>query len=225
MRTLIITDKQDDWPTSSGAAEVIEAWTYLTDATFSRLRNARVFNLCGSYRYQTTGYYVSLLAEARGHRPLPNVLTMQDLQLRHQSIMRMIPPDLEELIQQSLAPIHSPEFTLSVYFGHNLAARYDRLSRQLFSLFQCPLLRFSFSKRDRWQLRSARALDSAELSPQHRAFAAEAAQLFFTRGSNGGRPKRKRPRFDIAILHDPANTEHSPSDPKALEKFARAADG
>ncbi|MGJ3241883.1 MAG: RimK-like ATPgrasp N-terminal domain-containing protein [Opitutales bacterium] len=30
------------------------------------------------HRYQTVGYYVSLLAEARGHRPVPDVATPQD---------------------------------------------------------------------------------------------------------------------------------------------------
>jgi DNA-binding transcriptional MocR family regulator len=36
--------------------------------------------LCDSYRYQSLGYYVSLLAEARGHRPLPRAQTIEDLQ-------------------------------------------------------------------------------------------------------------------------------------------------
>ena len=48
----------------------------------------RVFNLCRTYRYQTLGYYVSLLAAARGHRPLPTVATLQDL--RSHTVVRIV---------------------------------------------------------------------------------------------------------------------------------------
>jgi hypothetical protein len=52
----------------------VAAREYLTDPKFSENRRSRVFNLCRSYGYQTVGYYVSLLATARGHKPLPSVI-------------------------------------------------------------------------------------------------------------------------------------------------------
>src|SRR5690606_33470984 len=106
------------------------------DPSFSEMEKAKIFNLCRSYRYQANGYYVSLLAAARGHKPLPNVATMQDM--KSQTIIRFVSDDLDELIQQSLGHIRSAEFTLSIYFGRNIAKRYDRLSQQLFGLFQAP---------------------------------------------------------------------------------------
>jgi hypothetical protein len=65
MATLIVTDNPAYWQLGS-EAEVIPARDYLTGERFTTLRRAKVFNLCRSYGYQSLGYYVSLLAEARG---------------------------------------------------------------------------------------------------------------------------------------------------------------
>ena len=102
MRILIIANSQKDWPFRIPDADVVDAWSYLTQPQFSELRGVKVFNLCRSYRYQTVGYYVSLLAEARGHKPLPSITTLQDL--RSQAMMRSVSEELEDLIQHSLGP-------------------------------------------------------------------------------------------------------------------------
>jgi hypothetical protein len=74
MSTLIVVDDPDDW---GGGADgipgvaVVPARSYLTDPAYGEDRAARVFNLCRSYRYQSFGYYISLLAEARGPPPPP----------------------------------------------------------------------------------------------------------------------------------------------------------
>ncbi len=115
MSILIIASDVKDWPFQIPGVEVVDAWTYLTSPEFaSGARNSRVVNLCRSYRYQSTGYYVSLLAEARGHKPLPGVITLQDLKTR--ASVKVLSDELDELIQQNLHPLQSNEFTLSVYF-------------------------------------------------------------------------------------------------------------
>ena len=73
MRSLIVVEHPKLWPLEIPDAEVVSARQYLTDPGFVDLRHARVFNLCRSYAYQSVGYYVSLLAAARGHRPLPSI--------------------------------------------------------------------------------------------------------------------------------------------------------
>jgi glutathione synthase/RimK-type ligase-like ATP-grasp enzyme len=224
MKILIVTEQREDWPFETVGTEAADAYEYLSDIRFHRQRYTRVVNLCRSYHYQSIGYYVSLLAEARGSRPMPSVLGIQDLQLRNQAVMRILPTDLDELIQKSFDPLHSKEFTLSVYFGRNLAARYDRLSRQLFEVFECPLLQFSFARLDRWQLRSVRAVAAKDLPAAHRDFAAEAAQQFFRARGAGARSRKKPARFDLAILHDPTQVDLAPSTPKALDRFVRAAE-
>jgi len=132
MSVFIVVNNPEDWPLHVHGAEVIAAKTYLSDPRFSDMRGAKVFNLSRSYRYQSLGYYVSLLAEARGHKPLPSVNTIQDM--KSQTITRFVSDDLFELIQRSLAPIKSDDFVLSIYFGSNLAKRYARLSLNLFNL-------------------------------------------------------------------------------------------
>jgi len=118
---LIVVDDRERWPEEIAGARVVDALTYLTAEEFSRGRGLRVFNLCASYRYQQYGYYVSLLATARGQRPLPDVATIQDLKTR--TLPRLASDDLDAIIQRSLHTLESEEFTLSVYFGRNIARR------------------------------------------------------------------------------------------------------
>ena len=92
MAVLIVVDQPKQWPLSVPNAEVVAARDYLTDPRFVGLRRAKVFNLCRSYGYQTVGYYVSLLAEARGHKPLPSVTTVQDM--KESSLLRICGPAL-----------------------------------------------------------------------------------------------------------------------------------
>ena len=65
MPILIVVNNPKNWPLNIPGVEVVASRTYLTDPKYSTLRGAKVFNLCRSYRYQSLGYYVSLLAEAR----------------------------------------------------------------------------------------------------------------------------------------------------------------
>ena len=219
MPTLIVANSPEDWPFQIPDVDVVEAWQYLTKPEYSDMRGVKVLNLCRSYKYQTTGYYVSLLAEARGHKPLPSIQTLQDL--RSQSMMRVVSDDLEELIQKSLAPLQSDEFTLSVYFGRNLAKRYERLSLQLFNTFQAPLLRIKFSKIKKWAVRSVKAISGNEVPVAHRPFVADSALKHFS-GRSVSRPKKQRTRYDLAILWDPASTT-SPSNETTIKKICKTA--
>lgn len=221
MPTLIVCDRADDWRFSVPGVEQVDAWSYLTDPQFSTRRNIKLFNLCQSFKYQSTGYYVTLLAEARGHRPLPGIMALQDL--KSPGIARYISQELEDQIQTFLAPLQSKTFTLSVYFGRNLAKRYDRLAKQLFNLFPCPLASFRFSKSDTWQLRSVTLLAASDVPEDHWPFVAEQTARHLA-GSNSGRDKKPNMRYDLAILHDPKEGENSPSDLEALKKFVRAGE-
>jgi glutathione synthase/RimK-type ligase-like ATP-grasp enzyme len=220
MSILIVVDNPRDWPLDLPGVGVVSARTYLTDPAYGEGRSVKVFNLCRSYRYQSLGYYVSLLAEARGHKPLPRVSTMEDL--KSQNLVRLLTEDLDDLVQKSLTPIKSDTFELSIYFGRNVASRHDALSHQLFSLLQAPLLRAHFERhREQWRLRSVRAIAASDIPPSHQDFVVEAATAYFM-GHRRHAHKRPAPRFDLAILHDPDNAE-SPSNPRALQKFEKAA--
>lgn len=219
---LLVTDNPDRWSFDIPSATVVTARQYLTDPQVQRLRNCRVFNICRHYRYQSAGYYVSLLAEARGHRPIPKITTLQDL--KTSSIHRTISTDLDALIQKSLAPLQSDTFTLSVYFTQNPAKRYQRLARELFNLFPAPLLRAEF-KRDaerHWSLTSISPISGVGVPPEHQEMVERFAREYFSRGKLGV-PRRTQPRFSMAILADPGDPT-PPSDQRALQRFIRAAE-
>lgn len=220
MPVLIVTNDPDDWPFDIANVDLVDAWSYLTDPKFTSMKNAKVFNLCRSYGYQSTGYYVSLLAEARGHKPMPSITTMQDLKLP--AMMRLAEEDLDDLIQKTLSPLTSDEFTLSIYFGRNMAHRYDRLSLHLFNQFQTPLIRARFAKREKWQLRSIKTISGSDVPETHRAFVAESASRFFA-GKSAAPKQKSQMRFDLAILHDPHEGLNAPSNELALKRFIKAA--
>lgn len=220
MAIILVTDTSDSWLSEIAGVEQVDARDYLTSPEWSKRSGLKLYNLCQSYAYKSLGYYVSLLAEARGQRPLPTVRTIQDL--HRNAAVRLVPLELEELIETSLAPIASDEFTLSVYFGRNTAKRYDRLSRELYNLFQAPLLRFHFKRRTNWRLRRVHAIGTADVPKTHREFVVEAAATHFRRGTN--QPSRRSAmRFDMAILHNPAEGQLAPSDDAALKKMIKAA--
>lgn len=197
---------------------VIEARRYLTGGEYATGR-ARVFNLSRSYRYQTLGYYVSLLAAARGHRPFPSISTMQDM--KSLTIVRYVSDELDDVIQHSLKPLQSKEFTLSVYFGHNIAKRYERLSSQLFNTFNAPLLRVTFTYTDKWEIQRVSPIGTKDVPPEHWDFFTEAARAFFSRPRFNVRKKRTA-RYDLAILYNP-NEAMGPSNETAIKRFQKAA--
>ncbi len=221
MRSIVVCHGLDDWPLDTSGVEVVPASVYLTDPAWISERSLRVVNLCRSYRYQSEGYYVSLLATARGHRPFPDLKAVLDMKSRH--FVRTIDEELDSLIQKSLREIEAGEFELSVYFGKNLASRHARLANRLFSSFQAPLQRANFrrDRDDRWKMTRVNPIAFPDVPVSHREFVASAARDYL--GRRSAPQKARRPAlYDLAILHDP-DEDPAPSDPVALERFERAA--
>ena len=220
MTILLVVNNPKNWPLHIPGVAVTSARSYLTDPAFSEDRSAKVFNLCRSYSYQSIGYYVSLLAAARGHKPLPDINTIQDL--KSQYVIRAISEEMEEQIQSSFKRLQSKKFTLSIYFGRNTAKQYDSLSLRLFDIFKAPLLRAQFVRDKIWQLDSIRTITVSDIPENHRKFVIEAATNYFS-GRKRRVRKRTIARYDIAVLHNPDEKE-PPSNDRALKKFQKAAE-
>jgi glutathione synthase/RimK-type ligase-like ATP-grasp enzyme len=220
METLVVVTQTADWPLEIPGVRVVTGREYVSGAEFSGLKKAKVFNLCRQYRYQTVGYYVSLLAEARGHKPIPTAMTMQDL--RSPALVRIASDELEEPIRKGLAGLEGSRFVLDIYFGRDPLAVHDPLAAALFKLFPAPLLRATFVRNGGWELQNVAAVPTSAIPEAHRAAAFAAAQAFFARPPL--RPTRPaQARFDLAILYDPSDPL-GPSDPKAIERFVDAAE-
>lgn len=222
MKIYFVVNNPQSWSLHIPGVEVVGAKAYLTNSEYSSQRNVKVFNLCRSYRYQTIGYYVSLLAAARGHKPLPSVQTIQDL--KSPVIVRFVSAELEELIQSSLQHIHGNKFSLSIYFGHNVAKCHDRLCLRLFQQFQAPLLLAQFVKNDnhKWQLQNVSPIIPSEIPAEHHEFLIQMVQEYFSK-KRGSLKKKANLRYDLAILYNPEEPT-SPSNEKAIQKFLKAAE-
>lgn len=76
---LIVTDDASDWRPYLPSDNMVTVHDYLNMGAYSDKGAMQVINLCRSYDYLSTGYYCSLMAEARGHRVIPRVMTINDL--------------------------------------------------------------------------------------------------------------------------------------------------
>lgn len=220
MDTVIIVTNPAKWDFHLDNVKVISASEYLSAPFYAHQNNLRVFNLCHSHRYQSLGYYVSLLAEARGHKVLPSILTIHDF--RAGGMTGVIDHELSDLIQTSLKPVQSNHFTLSVYFEKNTAKRFDSLAKRLSDLLQIPLFRVEFVKRKEWKIKNIKILSRRDIPESHVEVAIDAARQYFSR-------QRFRPGkisqyvFDLAILVNPEETT-PPSNDKAIKLFVKQAE-
>lgn len=221
MSGIVVVDRSEDWPVAIPGVEVVTAWDYLTQDSFTRLRGVRVYNLCRSFGYQSTGYYVSLLAGARGHKCLPDITTVQDLKLAESP--SVLNDEIEELIQHSLARLGSSEYLLNVYFGDSPYVRHQRLARALFNQFPAPLIQARFVWRgDSWRVDTLSAVALGEVPASHHEFLYQTARDYFTRRRTPRR-RRESARYDLAILVNEDEKE-PPSNPRALKAFEKAAE-
>jgi len=220
MKNLIVVNDVRLWPGQITGVERVNAQAYLTDPLYPTSSQVRIYNLCDSYRYQSLGYYVSLLAEARGHKPVPRARTIEDLQ--SPNLVRLLTETLEEWVQHALREQSGVSITWDFYFGLRPGYPDDVLGQQLFQLLKAPLLRAQFERTgERWQIRNARALAMEELDKASVQAVFDNAQQHFQR--RNGRGKQSSARYEIAILHDPEEIQ-TPSNNEALQKFAEAAE-
>ncbi len=220
MHSIVVVNQLSDWNFDMPDVEVMTSRCYLTDNKYSELRNVRVYNLCRSHRYQGLGYYVSLLAQARGHRIFPNITTMQDI--KSQRIMRVISDELDELIQRNFKKLKSQHFDLSVYFGHNVAKQYEKISRDLYNLFQVPLFKAHFVYNKKWILQNISPIPLGELPNHHKKYFTNFAQTYFSK-KRIYPSKKSKTIYDLAIL---VNQEEKvpPSNKRAINAFMEAAE-
>ncbi len=221
MKKIIVVNNPDQWKLNIPSLEIISPADYLKENRYVGIKNVRVFNLSYDYAYQKKGYYVSLLAEARGHKVIPSVKHLLDLTV--QSVVKLVSEDLDALIQHSLKRIKSDNFELSIYFGRNVALHYTALAHEFHKLFQAPFLRVKFIYNgSKWEVSSVRAISFKDIPEHHLPFIFEFAKEFFTR-KRYGQASIGKYNYDLAILIDPMEKE-PPSNKKALQKFLTVAE-
>lgn len=220
-RLQIVVEKASDWGSFYPSADIVTAVDYLKrpqePAAGERIQ---VINLCRSFKYLGLGYYVSLLAEARGHKVLPSVRTINDL--RRRSLYGVDIEDLNAQLSKFLpeGSRDATDFSLLVYFGQSSYPPLADLARQVFEIFPCPILKLQFERQRVWQIASIRPASLHTLSDSQEDAFANAFDGFSRKLWRKPRARRKY-RYDLAMLHDPAEAM-PPSDKKALKHFIAA---
>lgn len=198
---------------------LVDADDYLVDPAYAK-GDYYVINLCRSYRYQSVGYYCSLLAEARGQRVVPSVSVILDLSRKalYETEISLIsgnasraPAGVEPLLPAKIL----------VFFGQCKDPRWQVLAQRAFESFPAPLLEMKLGGDAGapsvigLRTRSLRSLNAEQHSAMQQALAAHLA-----RGWRRARAVRHY-RYDLAVLVNPAEVQ-PPSDARALRRFVRA---
>ncbi len=216
LNTLIVVD--DDTLLSSAEFAAISFEQYLSDYPKKDERKTRVINLCDTAIYLSRGYYCSLLAEARQHKVLPSVNTINDL--RDTSDVTAFDFGLTASIVDSEDIAVGQKIDLAVYFGWTENEAWKKIARIVFDRYPSPILMVELS-RDR---------DGVQLEIRNACFSQlDAAQreIFLTRLENftqkiWRQPAQRKYRWEMAILVDPQEP-NPPSDKEAINRFIKAA--
>jgi len=218
MPKYIIVENPDHWQFSLDDVEVISPVRYISDQAYQEMKGLKIINLCKSYQYQSIGYYVSLLAEARKHKVLPGISTIQDL--RFPSILREDSEDFQDLIQTSFKNETREKVEFDIYFGTTQEEHLNKLARQLFQYVQAPSLSATFSRKSKWVLQSVKPLSLDEVPEEDKPLLRKSVLKYLER-KRDVRPDKKK--YDLAILINP-DDHYPPSDEKAIQRFVKAGD-
>src|SRR5690348_9819240 len=219
-RLVIVVEKASDWGSYYPSDNVVSAVDYLREPVSGGDERTHVINLCRGYKYLGTGHYVSLLGEARGHRVIPSVRTINDL--RRRSLYGLDVEDLNQKLANFL-PAGGRDTTdlgILVYFGETSYPALQDLARQVFEMYPCPLLRIEFERDRVWQISAIKPISLHTLDDAQEDAFAHTLDVFTKRLWRKPRA-RKQFRYDLAMLVDPAETM-PPSNPRALKGFIAA---
>ena len=211
---LIVTDKVSDWQQYFPSEQVVSVDQYLNSDWKHNHKSIQVVNLCRDYGYMSSGYYCSLMAEARGHRVIPRVMAINDI---NQPL----------LLSSDLIKIHKlcseeDPIRCKIYFGRTQHKGLEKLARLLFEQFMVPVIELEVGTLDgHWQIKKVAPFPFQDLQGQEEDFFIESLEMFSSKVWR--RPKQdKKYRYDIAMLVD-EEEKMPPSDKSALKRFRRAA--
>lgn len=179
----------------------------------------KIINLCRNYKYLSSGYYCSLLAEARGHSVIPPIKAINDLS--KSNLYSLQTEDLDLEIQKAFKnQTPSENICISIFFGRTEKEQLQDVARQIFDLFPAPILQVEFQWDKKWEIYSIRTGSINTLSKSDEDKFASSLDDYSTKIWRKPKAKKKY-RYDLAILHNP-NEEMPPSDKKALASFIKA---
>lgn len=217
---LIIIDKPHEWSLDLPGANLITPEAYLTDPVYAGMTNARVLNLSRDYSYLSSGYYCSLIAEARKHKILPTVKSLQDL--RRKFLYQTLLEDINPGVFKALDDPGLTHFTVESYFGHTSSKAFADLARRIFARLPFPALSITLKRKgDVWLLDSLKPLDIQKLSDNKAWLLWDGLRNYLAKR---WRTAKNKPQdlYHLAILVDPDEV-YPPSNRQAIKNFVAAA--
>lgn len=223
-KTLIVVDAEQqaqlELETDGAVVSSISFDTYLQDYPKLNEPRTRLINLCDTQTYLSKGYYCSLLAEARKHRVLPSVKTVNQLRAQNVSLDGM------NISRADLMALLNGESCLSwmLYFGEvdGCVSEQAKLSKAIFKQYAAPLLRVELLLEEGGdyclRLHQCSLID---LTPVEQQLCWQMLQRFT---QTVWRTSQRQPsyRWDMAILVNPEEAV-PPSNKEAIKKFVKAA--
>jgi len=219
VENLIIVEKLQDWYARLPEANVITAQEYITGKPEYTNKNIRIFNLCRSYAYLTTGYYISLLAEAREQRVMPSLQTVVDLNRKaiYSLAIDFMNKEIDKAMTHQAIDENTNKFVLDIIFGLTDKAELRRIAQAIYDIFPAPLLEVEFRRGLRWQVNRIRTLHLNKLNEEQQGRVCEYINSYLGKRWRKSR-KPQTSKYDLAILHNP-NEILPPTDKAAFEKF------
>ncbi len=227
-RVVVVADRADRF----GGEAAIGAPSYLAGQECSEEPALTIINLCKSDRYLSQGYYVSLLADARGQEVMPTIDTLEALSSVPEALRLLedagVPTfhgsgsDRRRTLTR-LAGLGQPEVVEDIsIFGRCARRDLARIAARVHQRFPVPACRLSFARIDgTLRLFHLEPLPLERLDGEQREHllsALSSGRLF----TQAAAPKVAEARVSLAVLYDNADP-FKPSDHATLDRFERVA--
>lgn len=217
-RFVVVTSALDDVPELAEWA--IDADDYLASHATRDAPESTVVNLCRSYRYRSKGYYVSLVADARGQRVIPAIETLEELSepfslfrgLREAGIPTLDPGEAKGRKREEGQGGNRRE--VIAVFGHCDLPEFEDAVRAVYRVWPVPVLRLRFArKQEEWWVANAEPLPLTRLPAAERERLIAALLDDQTLAIGDLSPQQESKRASIAVLF----SEDDPFAPSTVE--------
>lgn len=217
---LVVVDTKEQWSPYFASESVVTVDAYLQDAQYSST-NYLVINLCSDLTYLSEGYYCSLLAQARRHKVLPSIETLNRLDCNLPSKLDCTLPAQCRCFCKSEDHSSNDSYTLDLYFGKSEDPVFAKIGKEIFEHYPAPLLRVTLQQKQPVQVTAINFLSLEQLDDHQQDLFAAGLDRFSKKVWRN--PRIKKPaRYDLAIFYDPKEAL-PPSNKKALDLFVAEA--
>ena len=210
------------------AGTAVLADRYLEGAPELARPGTVVVNLCRTWRYGSKGYYVSLLAVARGQHPIPGVETSERF-AESRTLFRTLeeagvptaPPGRSRRQPPAAPPGETAEAL--AFLGSVADARFRAVALAVYRIAPAPVLRLTLVRRDgEWAVSAVEPVPAHRLDEAGREALCRALEDPRRVVRRGTEPPREERRAAIAVLHEPGDP-FAPSSPETLDRLERVA--